>query len=302
MKDTMNDTDEPIEDDEAVEEDDPRRRSSPPRPISTKPSSPVSRPNRRPADPAVAEVESIQDLLVKQEARGRGGRGRGGRGVVVALTERMSGSSPSRRASSRSSRPSSSARTASWSSTGASWRTRRGCSAATAPEGASLRFRLAPGRARRAGCSCPLAFPPARVVAARVRRPSRRSCGCSARAGGSARCRCSGSRSASASTAPRSTGSCGSGRWRGWRSRSCARLSAVVFGLVAPAVMPARPPAPDGGRARRPVDRDRLAPRDVAARRVHAGGRSGSRRSTTRRRCGSRRSRASGASRSSSWP
>ena len=68
MKDTMKDTDEPVEEEEAVEEEledlEPTEADLDEAVVPAEPPEPVD-----PADPAVAEVESIQDLLVKQEAR-----------------------------------------------------------------------------------------------------------------------------------------------------------------------------------------------------------------------------------------
>jgi Domain of unknown function (DUF4193) len=69
MKGTTKDTEEPIEDDEVVEEDEledlePTEADLDEAAVPGEPPEPVDN-----ADPAVAEVESIQDLLVKQEAR-----------------------------------------------------------------------------------------------------------------------------------------------------------------------------------------------------------------------------------------
>jgi hypothetical protein len=68
MKGTMKDTDEPVEE-EPVEDDDPEdveptEADLDEAVVPAEPPEPVD-----PADPAAAEVESIQDLLVKQEAR-----------------------------------------------------------------------------------------------------------------------------------------------------------------------------------------------------------------------------------------
>ena len=64
------------------------RTSSPPRPTSTRPSSRVNPPEPvDPADPAVADVESIQDLLVKQEARAEEEEADEDDDAVVALTQ-----------------------------------------------------------------------------------------------------------------------------------------------------------------------------------------------------------------------
>ncbi len=69
MKGTTKDTEEPIEDDEVVEEDEledlePTEADLDEAAVPGDPPEPVDN-----ADPAAAEVESIQDLLVKQEAR-----------------------------------------------------------------------------------------------------------------------------------------------------------------------------------------------------------------------------------------
>jgi Domain of unknown function (DUF4193) len=69
VKDTMKDTDQPVEDDETAEEEDledvePTEADLDEAVVPADPPEPVD-----PADPAAAEVESIQDLLVKQEAR-----------------------------------------------------------------------------------------------------------------------------------------------------------------------------------------------------------------------------------------
>jgi uncharacterized protein DUF4193 len=69
MKGTMKDTEEPAKEDDSAEEDDledaePTEADLDEAVVAAEPPEPVD-----PADPAAAEVESIQDLLVKQEAR-----------------------------------------------------------------------------------------------------------------------------------------------------------------------------------------------------------------------------------------
>jgi uncharacterized protein DUF4193 len=69
LKGTMKDTEEPVEEDDAAEEDDledvePTEADLDEAVVPAEPPEPVDS-----ADPAAAEVESIQDLLVKQEAR-----------------------------------------------------------------------------------------------------------------------------------------------------------------------------------------------------------------------------------------
>lgn len=66
MKDQMNDIDEPLEEEELVAEDD-LEDLEPTEADLEEAVVPADPPD--PADPAAAEVESIQDLLVKQEAR-----------------------------------------------------------------------------------------------------------------------------------------------------------------------------------------------------------------------------------------
>jgi hypothetical protein len=69
MKGTMKDTEEPVEEDDPVEQGDledlePTEADLDEAVVPADPPEPVD-----PADPAAAEVESIQDMLVKQEAR-----------------------------------------------------------------------------------------------------------------------------------------------------------------------------------------------------------------------------------------
>ena len=69
MKGTMKDTEEPVEQEDPVEEDDlediePTEADLDEAVVPAESPEPVD-----PADPAAAEVESIQDMLVKQEAR-----------------------------------------------------------------------------------------------------------------------------------------------------------------------------------------------------------------------------------------
>jgi phage protein D len=69
MKGTMKDTEEPVEEDDPVEQDDleelePTEADLDEAVVPAEPPEPAD-----PADPAAAEVESIQDMLVKQEAR-----------------------------------------------------------------------------------------------------------------------------------------------------------------------------------------------------------------------------------------
>ena len=156
-----------------LEEEDGRRGAGGPerpRPTRTR-TRPASRPSPATRRPADADVESIQDILVKQEAR-----------AEEEEAEEEDDVGPHPHAGERleplavqvvpPSRPSSSARTATWSSTGASWRTRRGCSAGTAPERAALRLPVAllialaggllcrsPCRPSGAGRSCSCAIP-----------------------------------------------------------------------------------------------------------------------------------------------
>src|ERR1700675_1849564 len=87
MKGTMKDTDEPIEEEEAVEEEDledlePTEADLDEAVVPAEPPEPVD-----PADPAVAEVESIQDLLVKQEARAEEEEADEDDDAAVALTK-----------------------------------------------------------------------------------------------------------------------------------------------------------------------------------------------------------------------
>ena len=81
----MKDMDEPIEE-EAVEEDD-LEDLEPTEADLEAAASPVSRPSRSTLHPAVAEVESIQDLLVKQEARAEEEEADEDEDVAVALTK-----------------------------------------------------------------------------------------------------------------------------------------------------------------------------------------------------------------------
>ena len=86
MKDTMKDSDEPVEEEEAVEEEledlEPTEADLDEAVVPAEPPEPVD-----PADPAVAEVESIQDLLVKQEARAEEEEADEEEDVAVALTK-----------------------------------------------------------------------------------------------------------------------------------------------------------------------------------------------------------------------
>ena len=83
-KDQMNDIDEPVEDDElvAAEEPDDAEPSEADLEDAVVPAEPAD-----PADPASAEVESIQELLVKQEARAEEEEAEDEEEPAVALTK-----------------------------------------------------------------------------------------------------------------------------------------------------------------------------------------------------------------------
>jgi len=87
MKGTTKDSEEPIEGEETAEEEDledvePTEADLDEAVVAGEPPEPVD-----PADPAAAEVESIQDLLVKQEARAEEEEADEDEDVVVALTK-----------------------------------------------------------------------------------------------------------------------------------------------------------------------------------------------------------------------
>ena len=172
---------------------------------------PPSRPSRRSRRPGGREVESIQEMLAKQEAAEEEEAEEEDE-VAVALTRRSAlepgrdpgGPHAGDRVRLQALLPGEAPR--------ASWRTRRRCCAATAPEGAPSPSARAPDR-RSPGSLLSPAFPPvgfwplAFVGVAPFlwllweARP--------------ARMRCWASSSGSPSTAPRSTGSCGSASWLG---------------------------------------------------------------------------------------
>ena len=86
MKGTMKDTDEPIDEEEAAEEEDledlePTEADLDEAVVPAETPEPVD-----PADPAAAEVESIQDMLVKQEARAEEEESEDEDDAAVALT------------------------------------------------------------------------------------------------------------------------------------------------------------------------------------------------------------------------
>ena len=83
-KDQMNDIDEPVEDDElvATDESDDAEPSEADLEDAVVPAEPAD-----PADPANAEVESIQELLVKQEARAEEEEAEDDEEPTVALTK-----------------------------------------------------------------------------------------------------------------------------------------------------------------------------------------------------------------------
>ena len=208
MKEAMNDTGEHLEDD-VVEEDDDLD--------DAEPSEADLADATVPPDPAAegAEVESIQELIVKQEAEAEAEEVEEDE-VVVPLTREEKLAEPLE------------ARVVPIQATeftckrcflvkhrGANWRTRRRCCAATAPEGAlgthsPLLIALA------SGLALSLAFPPAGWVAPRVRGSRAPAMDAGTRAAGTGVPPWA-SRSASASTAQRSTGSGGSGPWPGSR-------------------------------------------------------------------------------------
>jgi hypothetical protein len=86
MKGTMKDTEEPVEEDDPVEQGDledlePTEADLDEAVVPADPPEPVD-----PADPAAAEVESIQDMLVKQEARAEEEEAEDEDEAAVALT------------------------------------------------------------------------------------------------------------------------------------------------------------------------------------------------------------------------